>query len=188
MLQHFNLFTKLSILISIYFGIGLVAYFLYEFTLCNNNLFIALVVDFIQCWNFILVGFFFFQTFKYARLPGAFYKKRKIETETWFNILGVHFFRWILVNSFFRKLNKRVYLKGKSKEYFKIFIEETKQSETSHLLSFLATLIVQWGFICQRQLDDFLYLTTFSILFNIYPMLLQRKNRFSIQKKYAHLL
>ena len=188
MLQQFNLFAKLSILIALYFGIGLVAYFLYETALSNDNLFIALGVNFIQCWNFILVGFFFFQTFKYVRLPKAFYRKRKIETEIWFNILGVHFFRWILVNSFFRKLNKRVYLKGKNKAYFKIFIEETKQSETSHLFSFLATFIVQGVFVYQSQLDDFLYLTTFSIVFNIYPMLLQRKNRFSIQKKYAHLL
>mgnify|MGYP006113444383 CR=1 FL=1 len=101
MLQQFNLFAKLSILIALYFGIGLVAYFLYETALSNDNLFIALGVNFIQCWNFILVGFFFFQTFKYVRLPKAFYRKRKIETVSWFNMLGVHFFRWILVNSFF---------------------------------------------------------------------------------------
>lgn len=188
MLQHFNILAKILILMFIYLGIGLLAFYMYEIALSNNNIFIAAVVGFIQSWNLILVGFFFFQAFKYARLPISFYQKRKIETELWFNILGVQVFRWVLVNSFFRKLNKRVYLKGKNKSYLKIFIEETKQSETSHLFSFIATLIVQGFFIYQKQIDDFLFLTIFSILFNIYPMLLQRKNRFSIQKKYDHLL
>jgi len=187
MLQHYSLINKVFILTALYFVVGFTAYLLCSVLFSSENIFTTLAVNFLLCWDLMLVGFFFFQAFKYIRFPSSFYEKRKIETELWFKLLGVQIFRIVLINSFFKKLNTRVYLKGRGKAYYKIFIEETKQSETSHMFSFLATFILQVIFFYHECFNDFIVLSTFSIVFNIYPILLQRKNRFLMLKTHKYL-
>jgi hypothetical protein len=144
-------------------------------------------MTFLQCWNLMLVGFLFFQTFKYFRLPSIFYQKMSFETPSYFKWMGVNLFREVLVNSFFRRLNNRVYLKDRGDKYFKIFHEETKQSETSHLFSMLTTLIPQLLYLEQGMISHCIWLSIWSVIFNMYPMLLQRKNRFKMERKHPYL-
>ncbi len=61
-------------------------------------------------------------------------------------------------------------------------IAETQQSETSHMLSGLATLIFQGLFLTQADIFSFGILGGFNILFNLYPILLQRMNRFTFTR------
>lgn len=135
----------------------------------------------------MLVGFLFFQTFKYVRLPAIFYKSLPFETPAYFKWMGVDLFREALVNSFFRRLNNRVYLKDRGDEYFRIFHEETKQSETSHWFSLIATFIPQILYLEQGMISHCIWLSVWSVIFNMYPMLLQRKNRFKMEWKYQNL-
>ena len=121
-------------------------------------------------------------------MPSKFYEKKKYETEKYFRFLGVHIFRLILINSFFRHLNNRVYLKGRPKEYLLTFIEETKQSETSHIISGIFPLIIQLLYLKYSLLEHFIWLTIFNILLNLYPFLLQRMNRFNMIKKHPQIL
>ena len=187
MLQNFSLISKIFVLITIYVVVVVLAFLFCKILFSSENIFTTLVVNFLLCWDLMLVGFFFFQAFKYIRFPSSFYQKRRIETDLWFNLLGVQIFRLVLINSFFKRLNTRVYLKERGRAYHKVFIEETKQSETSHMLSFFATFIAQLIFLYHECFDDFIVLTIFSIVFNIYPMLLQRKNRFYMLKKHKYL-
>ena len=184
MFNQLSIYFKIPILLVCYSLVYLLAVYFYHLSLSNDVWWWVLVFNFLQAWNLILTGFLFFQTFKYQRLPSAYYDKRSFETDRFFIFLGVPAFRYVLVNSFFKRLNKRVYLRGRSKDYIKVFSEETKQSETSHLISLLITLIVQYFYFVNKEWDHLIALSVFSILFNVYPMLLQRKNRFSVEAKF----
>lgn len=155
--------------------------FTYSFYL-KSTLLIALI-NFIQTWNLMLVGFLFFQAFKYVRMPAKFYTQRKYETEKYFKFIGVNIFRLLLINSIFRHLNKRVYLKGRPKEYIHTYLEETKQSETSHIISGIFPLSLQLLYLKYGFIEHFMWLTIFNVLLNLYPFLLQRMNRFNLIKK-----
>lgn len=187
MFYRFNRWQKVIILCLLYIIILLICYLLFLQSLSEKNIEIILYV-FIQTWNLMLIGFFFLQAFKYFRLPQNYYQKIKIESATLYKIFGVNLFRIVLINSFFRHLNKRVYLKGKSTEYLKVFVEETKQSETSHIISMMCTLIIQIIYLNLGYLYQFYWLSIFTILLNIYPILLQRMNRHFIEKKYPNVL
>ena len=107
MFIKFNFYLKVLILLFLYSGVFFIGSQLYLMAISSKSLLEVIGINFIICWDLILVGFFFFQAFKYFRLPQFFYRKRKMETELWFKLLGVPFFRWVLVNSFFRHLNNK---------------------------------------------------------------------------------
>ena len=184
MLQKQKIATKIVVLILIIVGLTAVELFLLSYSLKEYHSVVKIGLVFIQSWLIILCGFFIFNTFKQLRLPPKYYKIRKIENEKFYDNLFVSSFQLILVKSFFRHLNKRVYLKGRKKEYIETFYKETKQSETSHLFSLVITLFIQGLYLYYGEFLLFVYLTVFSVLFNLYPALLQRKNRMVFELKY----
>ena len=165
-----------------------VLYYLFKISLSETRTLYIFGITLIQGWNLVLTGFLFFQSFKYFRLSVKFYERKKLETEIFFKATGVGVFRLFLINSPFRYLNKRVYLKGRSKDYLKTFIEETKQSETSPLISMICTFSIQILYLKYECWEHFIWLTIFSILLNLYPILLQRMNRINTYNKYPNLI
>ena len=149
----------------------------------SNSWLVQVAFLFILTWSLILGAFLFYQTFKYFRLPQLYYHQLPFENTAFFARMGVQHFRKILINSFFRHLNPRVYIRERSRAEYLRFIEETKQSETSHLLSGFATCIFQLLFLYQADLFPFWVLGSFNLIFNLYPMLLQRSNRFQFLVK-----
>ena len=188
MLYRFNFFQKVVLLIIFYSIIFTISFYLFKYSLEVNDSFQIILINFIQTWDLMLVGFLFFQAFKYVRMPSKFYIKKNYESKNYFKYLGVNIFRLFLINSFFRYLNKRVYLKGRPKEYIFTYIEETKQSETSHILSGIFPLSIQLLYLKYGLIEHFISLTIFNILLNLYPFLLQRMNRFKIIEKYPNML
>ncbi len=87
-----------------------------------------------------------------------------------------------------RHINPRVYLKGRKRDYIKILYEETKQSETAHIISLIVTVPIQFNYLVSDKMFCFLTLSLFSIFFNIYPILLQRMNRFLLESRLNNLL
>ncbi|MEY4604006.1 MAG: hypothetical protein RIT43_1298 [Bacteroidota bacterium] len=87
-----------------------------------------------------------------------------------------------------RYANPRVYLKGRKRDYIRILHEETKQSETSHLLTILFTIPVQVDYFILDKMYSFWTLTLCSIFFNVYPILLQRMNRFILESRFISLI
>ena len=125
MLYRFTHIQKIILILFFYSIIFTISFQLFKYSLEVNNSASIALINFLQTWNLMLIGFLFFQAFKYVRMPSKFYEKKKYETEKYFRFLGVHIFWLILINSFFRHLNNRVYLKGRPKEYLLTFIEET---------------------------------------------------------------
>ena len=188
MLYRFNFFQKVVLLIIFYSIIFTISFYLFKYSLEVNDSFQIILINFIQTWDLMLVGFLFFQAFKFVRMPSKFYIKKNYESKNYFKYLGVNIFRLFLINSFFRHLNKRVYLKGRPKEYIFTYIEETKQSETSHIISGIFPLSIQLLYLKYGLIEHFISLTIFNILLNLYPFLLQRMNRFKMIEKYPNML
>lgn len=183
MFQNQPFGIKLIITILSFFLAGIVGWFVYSTFIASEAILVGIAMLFILTWLIIFCAFIFFQCFKYFRFPTGYYLKRRIESERFFLVLGVNLFRVILINSFFRLLNPRVYIKGEGREKFLRFIEETKQSETSHVFAFIGTILLQSLLFVQGYNWSSIALLFFNVLFNVYPILLQRMNRFAIEKR-----
>ena len=187
MFYKLNLYQKIIALCLLYTIVFSISFYLYKFSMEAITSREIIIFNFLQVWDLMLVGFLFFQTFKYVRMPKSFYLQRQYETRKYFKYLGVNIFRFLLINSFFRHLNNRVYLKGKAKDYLLTFIEETKQSETSHIISGIFPLSIQLLYLKNGLIEHFIWLSIFNIILNLYPLLLQRMNRFNMFAKYPNL-
>ena len=187
MFYKLNFYQKVITLCLLYAIVFSISFYLFKLSIEANKSWEIILFNFLQVWDLMLVGFLFFQTFKYVRMPNNFYLQRNYETKKYFKYLGVNIFRLLLINSFFRHLNNRVYLKGSAKDYIFTFIEETKQSETSHIISGIFPLSIQLLYLKYGLIEHFIWLSIFNIIFNLYPFLLQRMNRFNMLVKYHNL-
>lgn len=160
----------------------LIVFSLWCVFLLNQTTYWALqfILSFFLFFGTMAFGFFYFQAYPTHRIWGAYYTKKAFESKRLYRCLGVELFRKFLIKSPFKRLNQRVYLKGR-KEYISIFYEETKRSETSHIVGLvLGTTINVYLFSTNHFVQGW-----FSILFNafmnFYPILLQRYNRIKIK-------
>jgi hypothetical protein len=178
-------YIKPFVLAGLYTIIGWLTYFFVGIVTSTTNSWVEAGCSFVLVWNLMLVGFLLYQTYKKIRLPNRYYRQKKIESKRLYEWLGIRFFQYCLVNSFFRYLNPRVYLKNRGRHYLEIYFEETKQSETSHIFSGLVTAIVQVYFFVEGEWIAGISLTIFSIIFNLYPYMLQRYNRLALNRLFA---
>lgn len=187
MFYKLNFYQKITTLCLLYAIVFSMSFYLFKFSIQAITTWEIILFNFLQVWDLMLVGFLFFQTFKYVRMPSKFYLQRKYETKKYFKYMGVNIFRLLLINSFFRHLNNRVYLKGRAKDYLLTFIEETKQSETSHIISGIFPMSIQLLYLKYGLIEHFIWLSIFNVILNLYPFLLQRMNRFNMYIKYPNL-
>jgi hypothetical protein len=158
----------------------LIAFFLSEACMLTTNFFLLFLLTFLLYFGTMAYGFFYFQAFPNHRISKKYYQKIPIESLGLYQAFGVEFFRKFLIRSPFRKLNQRVYLKGR-KEYITVFLEETKRSETSHLIGLLIGLFFHLVFILNNAVVAFSCSVFFNLVMNLYPILLQRYNRIKIR-------
>ncbi|MDB9882303.1 hypothetical protein OAD66_04125 [Bacteroidia bacterium] len=187
MFQYYSIQLKLLILGIAYSILGYILFLMYSSSFDISNALI-LLFDLVLSLDLLLFPFFFFQAFKKYRMPKDHYNKRKFETPKYFKLLLVPAYQMVLINSFVRYFNPRVYMKGKDRSYLSTYYEETRIAETSHILAFVPTFILQVTYLLQGEYLHFLFLGLFNILFNIYPILLQRQNRFLIERRFPNLL
>ena len=157
-----------------------ISFFLSEACKLTTNFFLLFPLTFLLYFGTMAYGFFYFHAFPTHRISPSYYRKKKIESLEFYRTLGVEFFRNRLINSPFKKLNQRVYLKGR-KDYIAVFLEETKRSETSHLIGLLIGLFFHLVFILNNAVIAFSCSVFFNLVMNFYPILLQRFNRIKIR-------
>jgi|LakMenE18May11ns_1017448.scaffolds.fasta_scaffold9938094_2 hypothetical protein len=157
-----------------------ISFFLSEACKLTTNFFLLFPLTFLLYFGTMAYGFFYFHAFPTHRISPSYYRKKKIESLEFYKTLGVEFFRNRLINSPFKKLNQRVYLKGR-KDYIAVFLEETKRSETSHLIGLLIGLFFHLVFILNNAVIAFSCSVFFNLVMNLYPILLQRFNRIKIR-------
>ncbi|MEX2597438.1 MAG: hypothetical protein WEC59_10965 [Salibacteraceae bacterium] len=98
------------------------------------------------------------------------------ETKTFYHRFGVRQFRWILLHSPFKYANGTIYLKqARGRIALERLLLKMEEAEWAHIINavfvFIAS-IVMW------QLT--LWLILWNIVFNIYPIFLQRYHRLKI--------
>jgi hypothetical protein len=157
-----------------------ISFFLSEACKLTTNFFLLFPLTFLLYFGTMAYGFFYFHAFPTHRISPSYYRKKKIESLEFYRALGVEFFRNRLINSPFKKLNQRVYLKGR-KDYIAVFLEETKRSETSHLIGLLIGMFFHIVFIVNNAVIALVCSVFFNLVMNLYPILLQRYNRIKIR-------
>jgi hypothetical protein len=182
--QYLKKYQKILLLAVLFTLVFLLEFNLHKYNLSNKQPVINIIISLLECSVLMLTGFFYFQTYKFHRISSSYYNKRTFETKNYFRFLGVPIFQVILINSFMRYINPRVYLKGRKRDYIKILHEETRQSETAHIISLIVTIPFQTSYFLYDKLLIFSFLTFFSIFFNVYPILLQRMNRFALEERF----
>jgi hypothetical protein len=175
-------YIKPFVLLGIYGIISWLTFYFVGWALNTDNCWVEIAFSFALVWNLMLVGFFLYQTYKNIRLPNLYYRQKSFESHSFYERLGIKFFQYCLVHSFFRYMNPRVYLKNRGRHYLEVYFEETKQSETSHIFSGIVTGAVQLYFFVNHEWVAGISLTIFSIIFNLYPFMLQRYNRLSLNR------
>lgn len=185
MFLKLSLYIKPLVLLLVYGTIAFLTYVFVSLCIYSSNPLIEILLAFALVWNLMLVGFFFYQTYKRVYLPKSYYSQKRFESRLFYERLGISFFQYCLVNSFFRHLNPRVYLKEKGRHYLELYYLETKQSETSHIISGFVTLGVQMWLFYNTEYVAAVALTVFTIIFNLYPYFLQRYNRLKLNRLFG---
>lgn len=104
-----------------------------------------------------------------------------IESEKLNKIIGLDFFKWIVKNSFFKYFNQKITLKNKITDLSEIRKEMTI-AEISHLIGFVfVTIFAVVKFITGDYLFG-LVIMIVNICMNLYPSLLQQKNKRRLDK------
>ncbi len=137
-------------------------------------------------FNLFITGIFAFFGFVYPSskiLPDNYYKiKRPEQLKTIYKILGIKYYRIMLLFTFWgRKKNRKKYFNG-TKQGLHNFIYQTAQSEFGHLAAFILISILTIHLIT----TDYIYLSLIILLINIfgnaYPIILQRFHRVRIEQ------
>ena len=133
-----------------------------------------------------ITGIFAFIGFAYPtnRLLAASYYKIKNPKliEYLYKILGLKYFRAILLITFWgKKKNRKKYFNG-TKKGLANFIYQTKQSEFGHLGACVVIIIVSFILLVHGYIFLVIITTLINILGNVYPVILQRSHRMRIEK------
>jgi len=148
------------------------------------NWIIILIISFIL--NLFITGIFAFPgfAFKTSRLlPNSYYQVRHPKSlVSIYNMLGVKYFKAILLFAFWGKeKNRKKYFDG-TKSGLENFDTQTRQSEFGHLLAFITIFIVSVLLLAKGHHHMFILTTAINCISNFYPIVLQRAHRIQIQR------
>ena len=134
-------------------------------------------ISFISWIVGMILNSFLLKTEYYQKLSNLnFISNKKIN-----KYIGINYFKWIVKNTFFKFFNQKINLKDKKVELSEIRKEMT-MAEISHLIAFIFVIFFA---IYKSFTHNFLFGFTImfaNILMNLYPSLLQQKNKRRIDK------
>ncbi len=106
-----------------------------------------------------------------------------IKNEKINNLIGIGLTKWIVKNSFFKFLNQNLKVNKKINvsDLNALRMEMTK-SEIGHLIAFLFVLIIVVIIILKHEFLFALIVLIVNIIMNLYPSLLQQKNKRRIDR------
>lgn len=172
-LSLFLAFRTYELIISIYYAENA------SFSIPISILFSVLI-------NLFITGIFAFMGFAYKTsnlLGPAYYKIYKPEFLTvTYNFFQVKYFKHFLLAVFWGKeKNKKKFFDG-SKAGLKNFEYQTKQAEFGHLCAFIFITIATLIILFKGHYLIAIGTTMINVFFNFYPIILQRKHRFNINR------
>ncbi|MDO6597486.1 hypothetical protein Q4512_11215 [Oceanihabitans sp. 2_MG-2023] len=144
------------------------------------NFIIAFLITLFVTGIFAFIGFVFPT---HRILPNRYYRLKNVKALTTIsNILGVKYFKYLLLIAFWgTKKNKTKYFNG-TKKGLTNFVYQTKQSEFGHFAALVILLILSIGLLLQGYLLLVSIITIINIIGNFYPILLQRQHRIRVDR------
>jgi len=136
--------------------------------------------------NLCVTGIFAFPGFVFPTnklLPEKYYEIKSPETLIyWYNVLGVKYFRKLLILFFWgKRANKKRYFDG-TKTGLKQLTYQSRQSEFGHMGALMILLIVSFIFLIPGYFLLVLFTLLINLIGNFYPVILQRYHRIRIQR------
>ncbi len=140
----------------------------------------AFLLNWIVMSCFAMMGqFVAFPAFR----PGYYEIKPFERSGRFYEQLGVHFFKRMVRRGPLAIFSPTLRFPGqKTTSALRLLDNEMRKAETSHLAIFLVILLPVGYALFKGWLDAVGWLLLFNILFNGYPVMLQRYNRIKIQK------
>lgn len=116
-------------------------------------------------------------------LPSKYYVvKNPRAIKTVYKILGIKYFRFLLLLFFWgHKKNRKNYFDG-TKRGIQNFVFQTKQSEFGHLAAFVVVFIITIYLLSLGYYKLCIIMSIINIIGNAFPVILQRSHRIRIQK------
>ncbi len=117
----------------------------------------------------------------------AFYKNLSnfhfIKDDLFYKILGINMIRWLVSKTYWKYANPHFIIKKRPgvAELLAMRSEMTN-AEISHLAGFVIVGVVSVFLLINQKLEFSIILTIMNILFNLYPALLQQKNKSRISQ------
>ncbi|GMQ29760.1 hypothetical protein [Algoriphagus confluentis] len=135
--------------------------------------------------NLLTTGMVAFVGFAYPTsrlLPNPYYQiKNAKRLNRIYSLLGVPLFRIFLLKTFYRTADNKKYFNG-TKTGLKQFDYHTKQSEFGHLVAFILLFGISLILGIKGHITLSLWTLGINIIFNFYPIVLQRKHRIVVQR------
>ena len=134
--------------------------------------------------NLFITGVFAFFGFAYPTskiMPHSYYQiKNPTLLRKIYKLLGVHYFKIFLLLTFYRKKENKKYFNG-TKSGLINFDYQTKQSEFGHGASFVVIQLISIPLLLKGHFVIIIVATIINVLFNFYPIILQRKHRMQLE-------
>jgi hypothetical protein len=129
---------------------------------------------------FALLGFAFLTS---KMLPSSYYNIKNAKSLTFtYNILGVAYFKFLLLKFFWGKENNRKRYFNGTKTGLDNFETQTKQSEFGHLAALITIALVSFYILFKGYIIIFCTINIINIIGNLYPIILQRNHRIQINR------
>ena len=135
--------------------------------------------------NLVGTGMFAFVGFSFPTsklLPTSYYKitNKRLVTKI-YDFWGVKYFRFFLLLTFWKSKEKQKTFFNGTKEGLRQFTFALNQAEFGHLGAFIFIQIYGIAMFLKGEFLVFMILSIINIIFNLYPIILQRKHRVRIQ-------
>jgi hypothetical protein len=129
---------------------------------------------------FALLGFAFLTN---KVLPNSYYQiKDSKKLNMVYKILGVEYFKILLLMFFWgKKKNRKKYFDG-TKTGIDNFDTQTRQSEFGHLAALITIMIVSFKLLMTGHFEIFYITSVINLVGNLYPIILQRTHRIQIER------
>ena len=101
-----------------------------------------------------------------------------IKKDSTYKFIGIKYMKWLVYKTFWKNVNTKLILKKRpSFVELNLLKQEMIYAEISHLLAFILTLLISVIILMYEQFEFGVLLTTTNVFFNLYPSLLQQKNK-----------
>jgi hypothetical protein len=107
-----------------------------------------------------------------------------IKNLKFYHFLGVNIFAWLVKKTFFKKLNQKIQIVGKlNTDAIETLKVEMTISELCHLIGLFIIIAFQIIILVYHGMNhSFFFLGAMNIIFNLYPVLLQERNKARINR------